>query len=631
MTAQDARYLGKMLRVDLTTGRVSEETLDPAELRKYIGGTGLGAKYLYDEVPPGVEWNDPENRLIMMTGPLGGTRAPGSGTFTVVTKGPLTDLAAASQANGYFGAYLRFSGFDGIVIQGAAPRWCYLSIHDGTAELRDASGLVGKDVWETENQIKSELGLSKAGASVFGIGPAGENLVKFAGVMGDGGHMAGTNGTGAVMGSKKLKAVVATRGAGRIPVRDSQRITQLARQMFEDSRDNMMAGLLYKGGTGALTPGLHATGTLPTKNYTTNIFPEYDRYDGIKLRERFQVKKSPCWACQMAHCHRMKVTDGPYTGFEGEEPEYEGFAAFGPLIGVTDPGATVMLNDLNDRLGMDLKESGFVLSLAQEAYESGLITREQTDGLELTWGNYEAMKALLHKIARREGWIGNALAEGVMRAGEAIGGEARNMGIYTKKGIAPHTHQLQSRLPVRFAATVSNSGSFEYGLSSPQMCEELGLQYLSDPYTTDIDEVRSFVAKTTSIRFQDFLNLCTFTSGMTNMPMVNAVNAATGWDMTLDEAIAATKRAVNLLRAFDIRHGLKPEDEVPSPRMAQPAVDGPLAGKANISAADWNRAIADYYEQMGWDRATGKPLPETLKAYGLDFAIAGIWEAEPAR
>ncbi|MBI2848465.1 MAG: aldehyde ferredoxin oxidoreductase, partial [Chloroflexi bacterium] len=227
-------YTGKILRVDLTNERFSEEMLGEADLRKWVGGVGFGVKYLYDEVPEGVEWNDAENRLVFASGPLGGTRAPGSGTFSLVTKGPLTNLAAASQANGYFGAYMKFSGFDAVIVQGAAQRPVYLYLHDGIGELRDASHLKGKDIWETEALIKKELEQREQGMSVMAIGPAGENLVKFAAVGGDRGHFAGTNGTGAVMGSKNLKAIAAARGKGLVTVKDTKRLSSLATEMFED-------------------------------------------------------------------------------------------------------------------------------------------------------------------------------------------------------------------------------------------------------------------------------------------------------------------------------------------------------------------------------------------------------------
>ncbi|MFH1140339.1 MAG: aldehyde ferredoxin oxidoreductase N-terminal domain-containing protein, partial [Chloroflexota bacterium] len=213
-------FTGKLLRVDLTNEEVSEESVDEATQRAYPGGTSIGAKVLYEEVPSGVEWSDPENRLVLATGPLGGTTIGGSGTFSVATKGALTNGATSSQANGFFGAYLKFCGYDGIIIQGAAKRWLYLHVRDGGAELRDASHLAGKDTWETDDIIKRELGYKEKAMSVFCIGPAGENLVKFAAICGDKGHIAGHNGTGAVMGSKRLKAIAVERGKRRLAVSD---------------------------------------------------------------------------------------------------------------------------------------------------------------------------------------------------------------------------------------------------------------------------------------------------------------------------------------------------------------------------------------------------------------------------
>lgn len=219
---------GKILRVDLTSKSTAVESLSEETLRRYMGGTGLGAKILYDEVPPGVEWSDPENRLILASGPLGGTKVSGSGIFSVVTKGALTNGAATSQANGFFGAYLKFCGLDGIILQGAAKELSYLYISDGTVEIRDATHLAGKNTWETEDLIKEELGQTEHQMSVFGIGPAGENLVRFAGIVGDKGHIAAHNGVGAVMGSKKLKAIAVARGKGKVMVKDSDRLSALA-------------------------------------------------------------------------------------------------------------------------------------------------------------------------------------------------------------------------------------------------------------------------------------------------------------------------------------------------------------------------------------------------------------------
>ncbi len=230
-------YEGKILRVDLSSKRVTEEVLSPEVMEKYVGGTGIGARILYDEVAPGVEWANPENRLIFATGPLAGTKMAGSGTFSVVTKGCLTNGGTATQANGFFGAYLRFNGLVGIVFQGASDHWVYLYIHDGKAELKDARYLVGKDTWQTEDAIKQELGFAEKAMSVFGIGPAGENLVKFAGIIGDKGHAAPHNGTGAVMGAKKIKAIAVARGRAGVALYDREKVGELAKQMHQSIID----------------------------------------------------------------------------------------------------------------------------------------------------------------------------------------------------------------------------------------------------------------------------------------------------------------------------------------------------------------------------------------------------------
>ncbi len=227
-------YTGKILRVNLSNQKLSEESLDEVTLRKYLGGTGLGAKYLYEEVPPGVEWSDAENRLMFFPGPLGGTKVSGSGTFSIVTKGSMTNMAGASQANGFFGAFLKFAGFDGIVVQGKSEKWLYLYIHDGIAELRDATHLQGKDTKETQEAIKQEITRQ---CSIFTIGPAGENLVRFASIVGDDGHVAAHNGLGAVMGSKKLKAVAVERGRREVKVMDPERLAESAKYLIENAKE----------------------------------------------------------------------------------------------------------------------------------------------------------------------------------------------------------------------------------------------------------------------------------------------------------------------------------------------------------------------------------------------------------
>jgi aldehyde:ferredoxin oxidoreductase len=366
-------YVGKILRVDLTSERISEEILDSETLRKYVGGTALGAKYLYEEVPPGVEWWNPENRIMFFTGPLSGTVA-GSGIFSVISKGATTNLAGTSQANGFFGAFLKFAGFDGIIVQGQAKKWSYLYVHDNIAEIRSAEDLVGKDTWETEDAIKKGL---KRQSSAYAIGPAGENLVRFACIVGDHGHVVAHSGLGAVMGSKKLKAVVAERGQQKIPVVDPERLKDLAKSMYETAMKAMPT--LSSGGTASGYPILYRGGQLPVKNYTTNIFPEYEKFGPDWLRTHFNVTPTSCWGCRIAHCRMTEVTEGPYKGYVGEEPEYEALAGMSAAIGNADPGATVMLGNEIDRLGLEVNESSYTIAWMMECYEKGLLSKDDLD------------------------------------------------------------------------------------------------------------------------------------------------------------------------------------------------------------------------------------------------------------
>ena len=344
---------GRYLRVNMSTEEVWDQVFDEATVRSCLGGTGMGAKVLYEEVPPGVEWNDPENRLTIASGLLGGSPVPGSGTFSVVTKGPLTNGATATQGNGFFGAYLRFAGYDGVIVQGAASRWLYLHISDSGAELRDASHLLGKDTWETDDLIKAELGRREKAMSIVCIGPAGENLVKLAAVCSDKGHVAGHNGPGAVLGSKRLKAIAADRTRGRPPFKDSRRLREIGAEVNEKLRTDPATANFFNWGTlGGVTRGA-AGDSLPVKNYTTNVYPispeDLAKYSPEAIRNNFAPRPDPCWACQTHHCHKMTVQEGPYKGEEVEEQEYEGYAAWGPVTGQTDINATMVISNDVDR------------------------------------------------------------------------------------------------------------------------------------------------------------------------------------------------------------------------------------------------------------------------------------------
>ncbi|MFC1534024.1 aldehyde ferredoxin oxidoreductase family protein [Thermodesulfobacteriota bacterium] len=623
-------YAGKLLRVDLTSEKITDEELNEETARKYIGGTGLGAKYLYEEVPAGVQWSDEGNRLIMASGPIGGTKMGGTGTFSVVTKGPLTNGIGASQANGFFGAFLRFSGYDGIILQGKASRWVYLCIHEGKVELRDAGHLLGKDTYETVDHIKGEFDQSDRGMSVASIGPAGENLVKYACIMVDKGHAAAHNGIGAVMGSKRLKAVAITRSKARPPLKDEEGLSAIAEDVHTKRINNPIAkGGTYSWGTlnGVVRLAKGGDGVLPIKNYSTNIWdiePEkLEKFGGPYIRSNFKPKAHPCWSCRFHHVHMITITEGPYAGLEMEEPEYEQFASWGPVIGQDEVATAMMLSYEVDRLGMDTNEAGWVIGMVMECYEKGVITREDCDGLDMTWGNAEATREMLQKIAHRQGF-GDTLAEGAMRAAQRIGGEAPNFAIHTMKGNTPRTHDHRAQWPMIFDTCVSQMGTDE-GFTM-QNAQDLGLTIkpAMGPNTSVEDALTWNVQTKGAVQFEDSLGICKMNTNTNITLLSQLVRAATGWDFSFQELMITGKRIVNLLRAFNIRHGHTAERDAPSPRYGLTPVDGPNKGKTIMP--HWNELRSNYYEQMGWDRETGKPLPDTLKNLGLEHAILELWE-----
>ena len=613
MKSKVSGYAGKFLRVDLTFERLSDVVFEEKTLRKYIGGTGIGTKILYDEVPPQAYWSDPVNRITIASGPLGGTVIPRSSTISLVTKGALTNGATSVQANGRFGAYLRFAGYDGVIVQGAAKRWVYLAIEDGGAELRDANHLLGMGTYETGDAIRTASGKTEMEMSVVSIGPAGEHLVRFAGVFVDKGHSASHNGPGAVMGSKKLKAISVLRVRHQISVKNEGRLQEIANTFRENTKN-------HRGTIGGVHRNqLAGSGLLPVKNYSTNVWEvseeALEKFSEPYLRGNFKPRRSPCWGCPANHSTMMTITEGPYTGMEVEEPEYEQMAAWGPVIDNKDAASAAMLSTVNDNLGFENNEAGWLIGWVMECYEKGYLTKEDVDGLSMQWGNVEAVKQLLYMTAYRQGF-GDILAEGVMRASQMIGGDAAECAIYTLKGNAPRGHDHRTAWGELFDTTVSNTGTIETHRS------------LMDPKAGNTPgnpmETSTAVASTKGImEFDDSLGTCRFNTQMNLELEAEAVTAATGWDFTAEEAKAVGLRVVNLMKAFNLRSGITRELDYPSTRYGSTHVDGPWKGLSIMP--HWEAMLENYYRLMGWDVATGKPLPKTLRKLCIEHVIQDIW------
>jgi aldehyde:ferredoxin oxidoreductase len=440
--------------------------------------------------------------------------------------------------------------------------------------------------------------------------------VRFASIVGDNGHVAAHNGLGAVMGSKKLKAIVAERGKKKVPVARPDDLAKFANDLIEDAQ-KVMPTLSSLGTAGAL-PMMHRTGQLPVKNYTTSIFPENERFSGEYLRTHFKATPTTCWACRISHCRMTEVTEGPYKGFVGEEPEYEGVAAMSSVIGQTDPGATVVLGNDVDRLGMDINECGWLVGWLMECYQKGLLKKEDLDGIDIKWGDAEATRAILKKIARRQGH-GNLWAEGVKRTAEKYGGEALDCAVYTLKGATPRGHDHRARWSEMIDTCLSNTGTIEVGPGMP-FVKELGMAPPKD--TFDAMEVSSFNAMVSGRRlFEDSLVICFF-CGQTLPILVDTLNAITGWDFTLQEAMDVGRRILNQLRVFNFRHGLTRDMEAPSARYGSVPVDGPAKGRDIM--VSWEALRRNYYQRMGWDPESGRPLPQTLEKLGLGHLVPDL-------
>ncbi|MGH2469586.1 MAG: aldehyde ferredoxin oxidoreductase N-terminal domain-containing protein, partial [Chloroflexota bacterium] len=330
-------YAGKLLRVDLSSGRIWNQPFGPDHARKYLGGTGFGARVLYDEVPAGVTWDHPDNRITLATGPMAGSLSWGTSNMSVVTRGTLTGGATSTQANGFFGHCLKFSGYDGIVLQGQASEWVYVYIEDDHVELLPASHLLGLDTWQLQDRLMAEHGRSGHQMSVYGIGVAGENLVRFAAIEGDYGHVASKNGVGAVLGKKKVKALAIIRGTKALPVADPGGLWTAADALSNGIRSSGFGSGLYKQGTlGGFTTGSR-TGNLPIKNYTTNIYEDQTALAGFTpdAIRTFSHRGHQCSACGMHHCMMHVLPTGKHQGELADEPEYEGWAGCGATIGCT--------------------------------------------------------------------------------------------------------------------------------------------------------------------------------------------------------------------------------------------------------------------------------------------------------
>jgi aldehyde:ferredoxin oxidoreductase len=620
-------YQGQWLRVDLSTGKTWAEPLAEARARRYLGGRGMGARILMDEVPAGCDPLGPENRLVFAMGPLAGTFAPGSGRFVALAKSPATGGFGEAYTGGFVAHALKYAGYDGIVVQGKAPEKVYLAVINDRVEIRPAGRLAGRGTLEVEDTIKAEL--DEPEARIISTGLAGDNGVRFACIMNDTDRAAGRTGLGAVMGAKNLKAI-AIRGTGKVTLADPAAFRQHALADLARIRKHPWLGD-FPGSAGALgTAGgvedLSKMGILPTRNWETGAWEHAGRISGTGMKKTILIGHRACQACPVGCTRVVQVADGPFAGVRPEYggPEYETVAAFGSLCENPDIESIALLNQKCNVYGLDTISAGTVIAFAMECFEHGLLTEQQI-GFPLKWGDAAAMVRLLDLIARREG-IGDLLAEGTRRAAAQIGGGAVELSVDVK-GLELGMHEARGKkgLAISYAAAPRGAnhmeGFHDPMVAAPNAWPELGIVAPMDRFTLDdkADAVRLAEDYTS---FINSLPICSFMSltiaGIHNTKEITGMlAAATGWtDLTFEEEMAIGERAYNLARAFTVREsGGAADDRLPA-KLGR-SLRGGAAQDQVVSNADMAPALQAYFQGRGWN-TQGTPSQARLAALGLE-------------
>jgi aldehyde:ferredoxin oxidoreductase len=613
-------YAGKVLHVDLTAGKTWTEEPSADFYRRYVGGNGFIGYYLLKEVPKGADPLGPENALIFANGTFTGIPVAGAGRSAVGGKSPLTGGYGEADAGGFFGAESKQAGFDCIVIKGKAAKPVYLWIHDGEAEIRSAEHLWGTTTHECEEALRAELKEPRARTAI--IGSAGEKMVRFACVMLDLSHSAGRTGMGAVMGSKNLKAVVA-RGKGTIELADGDKVKEIGRWMSQNWKDKAFG--MHDLGTAGGVEGLNAIGALPTRNFQDGQFEGNAKISGRAMADTILIDRGGCYACPIRCKRVVEIKEGKFkTDPIYGGPEYETIGAFGSNCGVDDLAAISKANEICNATAADTISCGMAVSFAMECYEAGLITKKDTGGLDLSFGNAEGMVELTRMICNREG-IGDLMAEGPTRAAAKLGSKALPF-VVDVKGQPYPMHECRTRWGQALGYAVSPTGAdhmhnFWDGAQANDPVGE-GLQGLGvyesaaqTEYTTA--KVRAYTVTSNWQWVHNHLGNCMFIP-WSNDQIIDLVRGMTGWQTNLYELLKAGERGVTMARAFNMREGLGRKDDVLPPRMNTPHKSG-VVNEKPIDPEVLDEQVTKFYGMMGWDPETGKPTLGKLQDLDIEW------------
>ena len=585
--------------------------------RKFLSGEGLGTWILNERQAAGVDALGPDNILGFATGLLTGCGVPGASRFMVMTKSPLTGTWGDSNAGGYFGPELKATGYDAIFFKGISPHPVYLQVTDDSAELKDARHLWGKDTVETTDALREEIG--DPGIRVACIGPAGEARSLLASIISEG-RAAARSGVGAVMGAKNLKAI-AVRGTKKVPVADAAALATMRKAILSQMKDSghPFLEMLREHGTSGGMGMAVSTGEGPVKNWSQageEAMPTYEKLSGENVI-RYQMKKAGCAGCPILCGGIVAVDEGPYQIAEARKPEYETLVGFGSLLCNDDLESVIKANDICDRYGIDTMSVGGTIAFAMECFEKGLITERDTDGIDLTWGNQEAIIAMTEKICKREGF-GAVLADGSKVAADKIGKGSEEYAIHIHgQEVAYHDPRL---MPGEGAWSMDPTpGRHTRGGTSEEreyLAPYLEFQIPAVDTATTKGKGQIYALAIEHLEVLASCGLCLSLGMVVDYRLADLISAATGWDFTNSELLDTGERLQTLRQAFNFREGLRPQDFDLPARLHEPIASGPTKGVAiDFEALEALRRA--YYEAMNWDPETGEPSKQRVKELGL--------------
>lgn len=613
-------YAGKIGFINLSKEKVTIESLDEELIKGYLGGISFLTRLLYDTIPGGADPYGPENALIFAIGPVNGTLTPSSNRWNVGAKSPATGLIVSGNAGGIWGSELKWAGFDALVITGRAEKPCYLLVEDGRINILPAGELWGKDTWETETLLQAKH--NDPNLRVAGIGQAGENRVPLACVIGEKVHAAGRGGSGAVMGSKNLKAI-AVRGRMGVKIADPDGLLKEAQGLIE----TLMSEKHYwryrdKGSPSGTT--LYATvGGVTAYNGQSGIFDQFEKIEGDVFLNRYNIGRSSCGNCPLPCWQKYLVKQGRFKGAWTEAIENSTVQCFGTKVANPDPEVILVAHTLCDKYSLDEISVGVTIAFAMECFQKGIITTRDTGGIELTWGNGDALLQLIDMIAHNQG-IGKILGQGCKTAAEYFGHDSDRFALHVKgleiSTVDPRAYQgwaLGYAVASRGADHMRAYPNWEFGEVPEDVIREAGIpETVGDRFT--VEGKGKGVAYSENIRtVTDSLEMCkTVSRGKLGLPsnVVGILNAVTGRDWNKEELMKIGERKVNLERLFNLREGLKPADDtLPWRVLNEPLPDGPSEG----AVVNLEPMLDEYYEARCWDSETGHPKPEKLKELGL--------------